>query len=349
MKSVRLGDLRELLQGAVFSTWWTEHGRAVEALRDAGTRHEDLVSQSETMLFRSELAQRAAVDAFSRAGVVEEEGRRLAAEGQRLENLALELVGHYEEQRFKTSDLWVRLGGAERGLEEKREAAGRAKAKKDGARKDGAKARAQAEVAVAEAERHCKELRDHYAREDGRRARLWDEVEAAWGTSFEQALLAAEKGAAARRVRREAERLFQEAEERRVRAKQLAAEAEAASQARVDAQGRRDALLAQARERFGCAPGEGFLYWRHPDDKRAAFAVALADDPDDANIEVKALGIYTVGRQRGVAFLEPAREGLAPGVEEADRRFEEYFLGPRKGVHRDGEGKARSSGKGGKP
>jgi hypothetical protein len=160
-------------------------------------------------------------------------------------------------------------------------------------------------------------------------------VEAAWNGSFERSLLAAERGAAARRFRREAERLFQEAEERRVRAKHLAAEAAAARQARDDADLRRAALLAETRERFGCAPGDAYLYWRHPEDRRAVFAVALADDPDGANLEVRALGIYTVGRPRGVAFLEPARAGLAPGAEEADRRLEEYFLGPRKGVRRD--------------
>ena len=59
---------------------------------------------------------------------------------------------------------------------------------------------------------------------------------------------------------------------------------------------------------------------------------------DGTNIEVKALQIYTVGRQRGVALLEPAREGLGLTAEEGDRRFEEYFLGPRKGARRDGEG-----------
>ncbi len=332
MKSLRLGELRELLQGPAFSAWWTEHGRAVEALRDASARHEDLSAQSETMLVRSELAQRAAVDAFGGAGVAEEEGARLAAEGQGLENRALELVGRYEDQRFRTSDAWVRLGGAERHVEERREAAGRAQGGPKG--KDAAKARASAEAGLAEAERQLRDLKDLYAREDERRVRLWDEVEEAWGASFERSLLAGERGAAARRARREAERLFQEAEERRVRAKHLAAEA-AAGRARDDAERRRAALLAEAGARFGCVAGEAYLYWRNPDDRRAAFAVALADDPDGANLEVKALAIYTVGRARGVAFLEPAREGLAPGAEEGDRRFEEYFLGPRKGVRRE--------------
>ncbi len=336
MKSLRLGELRELLQGATFSAWWAEHARAVAELRDARVRDEELSAQSETMMLRSELAQRAAVDAFGRAGDAEEEGARLAADAQGLENRALELVGRYEDQRFRTSDVWVRLGGAERLAEERREATARAR---DGGKgKDGAKGRAHAEAALADAERQYRDLKDLYAHEDERRARLWGEVEAAWSASFERSLLAAERGVAARGVRREAERLFQEAEERRVRAKHLAAEAAAAKQAREQAEERRATLLAQTRERFGCTAGEAYLYWRHPDDKRAAFAVALADDPDGANLEVKALAVYTVGRPRGVAFLDPARDGLAPSGEEGDRRFDEYFLGPRKGVRReDGE------------
>ena len=334
MKPLHLGDLRELLQGPAFSAWWSEHAKAVEALRDARARHDDLAAQSETMHVRSELAQRAAIDAFNRAGVADDEGARLAAEGQGLENRALELVGRYEEQRFRTSDAWVRLGGAERVAEDRREAASRTKGKDAPKGREAAKLRAQAEAAAAVAERQLRELHDLYAREDERRARLWDEVEAAWSASFQKSLLAAERGVEARRVRREAERLFQEAEERRVRAKHLAAEAAAAGKSRDAAAQRKAALLARTPGLFGCTPGHAYLYWRHPDDKRAAFAVALADD-DDANLDVRALGVYTVGRARGVAFLEPAREGLAPEAEEGDTRFEEYFLGPRKGVRRE--------------
>src|SRR5512143_3855486 len=154
MKALRLGDLRELLQGSPFAAWWTEHVRAVAAVREARTRQDDLAAQAETMQLRSELAQRSAIDAFSRAGELEEEGARLAAEGQTLENRALELVGAYEEQRFRTSEAWVRLGGAERVLEDRRDAAARVKGR------DGPKARAQADAAVAEGERQCRELRD---------------------------------------------------------------------------------------------------------------------------------------------------------------------------------------------
>ncbi len=328
MKSVRLDELKELLHGSAFSHWWTEYGRAVSAVHDAAQRHQDLVSQSETMLVRSELAQRTAVDAFSRAGDADDEATRSTSEAQALENRALELVGEYEEQRLRTSDLWVRLGGAERALEERREATG----------KGAQRARSAAETAVRAAERLHEELKDQYAAEDRKRGRLWEEVEAAWTSSFERALLVTEHALSGRHIRREAERLFEQAEERRARAKQLAGEAEVAARERAEAEKRLEALRAEARAAFGCAAGQRFLYWRDADDKRAAFAVALADDPDGANVQVKALGIYLVGRQRGVSFLEPAREGLGLRAEEADRRFEEYFLGPRKGARPDREG-----------
>ncbi len=325
MKSVPLGDLRELLQGAAFSTWWTEYGTAMVALEDARSRHDDLVSQSELMLFRSELAQRAAADVLSRVGEEEHEGARCAADAQKLENRALELVGEFEDQRLRTSDLWVRLGGAERAAEDRREEAAR------GARGNGAKARADLQTALRTAERQLEQLRARYEAGDRKRARLWEQVEAAWAASFERSLAAAEHGLAGRRVKRDAERLFEEAEERRARGKQLAADAKVARKERDEADRRRSALLGQAREQFGCAAGDAFLYWRNPDDERSAFAVALSNDPDGANIEVKALGIYAVGRQRGVAALEPARDGVAPGPDAGDRRFDEYLLGRRNG------------------
>jgi hypothetical protein len=328
MKAVRLSEVKELLSGQAFAAWWSDHGRAVAALREARARHEDLVAQAEMMELRSELAQRAAIDAFSRSGEAEDRGRAEAAEAQSLENRALELVGAYEEHRFKTSDLWYRLGGAEKRLEERRDALATPG--------DGAKARAQAESAHKEAEREHARIREEYEAADKHRARLWDEVEEAWSKSCERALLSAEHGVVARTVRREAERLFKEAEERRARVKQLRADADAAGRERADTDRRRTELLRAAQERFGCMAGDGWLYWRHRDDKRSAFAVSLADLPDGANLEVKALAVYTVGLQRGIAFLEPAREGLAASAEEGDRRFEDYLLGPRKGAGADG-------------
>ncbi len=320
MRALSLSELRELLQGAAFAAWWAELTRAQADLRDAGARHRELLSQAELMELRSELVQRTAMDAFSDGGLAEEAAARAAAQAQALENRALTLVGHYEEQRFRTSDLWYRLGGSERSVEETADAAAR-----------------------KALEKQLQALQSEYAAEDRKRDALWAEVEGAWEASFEQSLLAHEHDDRSRRIRKEAERLFEEAEERKQRSRQLRGEADAAGRERAAAAERQAALLERAGRELGCAAGERFLYWRHAEDKRAAFAVALVDDPEGYNVPVRALSVYAVGPQRGTAFLEPAREGLARTVEAGDRRFEEYLLGPRAGVRR-GEG-----GQGGTP
>jgi hypothetical protein len=315
MKVVRLSELQEILQGAPFAAWLAELNRANTELRHAAERHQDLLAQAELMELRSELVQRAAMDAFSDAGGAEEAQARAAADAQELENRALGLVGHHEEQRFKTSDLWYRLGGLERTLEETSDPAARLLL-----------------------ERQLPGLKQEYGQEDQRRDRLWSEVEETWARSFERSLLSHEHGDRARRIRREAERLFKEADERRQRARQLKGEAEAAGREETAASQHRGRLLERAGREFGCVHGDRFLYWRHRDDQRASFAVALVDDAEGYNVDVRALSIFTVGPQRGVGFLEPARDGLAPTVQEGDRRFEAYLLGPRQGARPGGPG-----------
>ena len=324
MKTLSLSELRDLLQSAGFTAWWTDLSRAAAALREARARHEELAAQSELMDLRSELAQRAAIDTFSAAGEAEDGAARTSAEALALENRALELVGGYEEQRLRTSDLWYRLGGAERIIEERREAV-------TASARDPERARAHAEAALKAAERQHELLKHEYAAGDVKRSKLWADVEATWAHSFERALVAAERSARERQVRRDAGRLFEEAEERRGRAKQLRSEAEAAGRAVAEAEASRRALLARAATELGCVAGDAFLYFGRRGDERTAFAVALADDPHGANLEVKALGIYTAGR-RGVAFLEPAREGPPPIDEEGAHRAGDAILGPRKGA-----------------
>lgn len=338
MRVVPLRELRELLQGPAFTAWWAAYGAAVEAEHADASGHEQLLGRLRLADLEAEATQRVAIDTFSEAGEAEEAAARVTAEEQAHEVRALEQVGHFEEQRFRTSDLWYRRGGAERTLELRREALGQVA----GAGPEADRLRQQAETAVRAAERQLRALQDEYAAEDRKRSRLWDEVEAAWERSFERSLLAAEHATRSRRIIRRAERLFHEAEEKRGAAKQLRDEAEQAARGLAEAVRHRAGLLEEARERFGCVAGESFLYWRHPGDQRSAWAVALRDDATGWNLAVRPLEVYTVNRARGVALLEPAREGLPLSVEEGDRRFEDYFLGPRQGARREGEANPRS-------
>lgn len=333
MDALRLSELRDLLQSPAFAAWWAELVRAGAALRDATARREELVDQAGLMELRAELAARNAAAALSRAGAAEDRASAMSAQSQVLENKALELVAVYEELRFRVSDLWYRLGGAERILEERRENAAAAGAAPAPTRPKGkGKLRAaQSRTLLQQAERAHGALKEEYESEARRKDRLWAEVEATWGRSFEISLLVAEGRVEAARVRGAAERLFREAEQRRDRARRMREDAARAAAECEEAERRRAEMLASARERFGCVAGREFLYWRQRDDARSGYSVPLSDDAEGHNIELRALGVYAVDRQRGVAFLEPAREGLVATVEDGDRRFEEYFLGARKG------------------
>jgi len=308
MRAVRLGELRELLESAAFGTWWAEWQRAIAARDEARARHDDLVAQAELMAHRSEIVQRAGVEAFSTSGAVEDEGTRWTAQAHAEENRALALVGEFEQQRTRTSEAWMRLGGADKVLEERREAVAGAPG-----------------VALRDAELQRQAIAAEYEAADGKRRGLWDEAETAWATSLEHSLLGAEQGVLARRIRREAEKLFAEAEERRLRARQLSGDAAAAVRELRDAEGRLAGLRASASAQFGCAAGPSFLYWRHHEDKRSAFAVSLADHPEERDAPLKALGVYVVGRQRGVAAPEVARDGAGSSAEERDRRLDQLL------------------------
>jgi hypothetical protein len=327
MRAVSLSELRELLQSQPFRSWWKEYEEALRAEAEARGRQEHLVEGLRLADVEAEAVQRRAIDAFSEAGSADEEAARIAGEAQAHEVRALEHVGRFEDQRFRTSDLWYRLGGAEREVEVRREALAHPK----GTGAEGERARVQAEAALKAAEKNLRALRDEYAEEFRKRGTLWDEVEAAWERSFERALLASEHTARARRIMRSSEGLFREADEKRARARELRDQAAAAARAMDEAARGRARLREAAREQFGCVAGESFLYWRHPDEQRAAWAVALQEDAASWNVPVRALEVHLVSRIRGAAFLGPARDGLPVTVEEGDRRFEDYFLGPRSG------------------
>lgn len=317
MKPRRLSELRTLLAHPDFQSWWEALQKARNALAAARAQYEELLSQTTLTEFRAELTQKNAIDTLYRAGELEDTAATLAAEAQEIENESLRVVSHFEEQRYKASEFWYRLGAAEKTRDEAAEALKKTRTKRT-------------EADLEAAERTVRSASEAYDREFLRRNELWDEVERLWTRSAEVSLLVSEHKLRGRRIRREAETLFTLAEERKLRGRALRHEAEQASAA-VDAAEREiKQLLDGVRERFGCANGSDFLYFRLKDHPKLAYAVSLIEDLENFNVEVWPLGIYSVDRQRGVSFLEPARMEN-PSLEDGDRRFEEYFLQGRKG------------------
>lgn len=326
MKPKRLPELRALITEPEFQEFWAELLKARHQARAAQESYDELLSQVALTEFRAELTQKNAIDTLYRAGECEDSAANMLFEATELENRSFRAVADFEEQRYKVSELWYRLGAAERDLEEKRQQHEKLKSKRS-------------ESELRGSERAHRAASEDYERETARKNRLWGEVERIWAKSAEVSLLVAEQRVRGRKIRKEAESLFALAEERKARAAQLKAESQAASAAVEAAKTQAQGLLERARERFGCSGGNDFLYFRHHDSQKLAFCVSLVDDSENYNVEVKPLSIYTVERQRGVAFLEPARSEPLP-AEEGDRRFEEYFLTGRRGEVRTSSGSA---------
>lgn len=318
MRLKKLSEVRSLVAAPEFHEWWDQLLRARAALAEAQERYDEFLSQTTLMEFRAELTQKNAIDTLYQAGEAEDTAANMLSQVSELENQSFRAVSDFEELRFKVSELWYRLGATEKDAEEKREAQRRSPS-------------AKSEAALKGAERALRQASEEYERETTRKNALWEEVERIWSTGAELGLLVSEHRLRGKKIRRAAEQLFAQAEERKRRAQALRREAEQMSQKVETGREAVRSLLSQARERFGCATGTDFLYFRHRDSQKQAYCIPLVEDKETYNVEVKPLSVYSVERQRGVGFLEPARSETVSN-EEGDRRFEEYFLKGRKGT-----------------
>lgn len=320
MKSRRLRDVLDLVKQPEFQQWWSEVQKERSASELARQQYDELLAEATLMEFRSELSQKNAIDTLYRAGECEDAAASMLCEATELENRSYRAVADFEEQRYKVSELWYRLGASDKRLDEKREAHALVKSKKS-------------ELELRNAESAHRTLSDDFERGTGRRNRLWEEVERIWTKSAEVNLLVSEQRLRGKRIRKEAEALFAAAEERKRKSLELRARADAASSASEASLEQARAVLEQAREKFGCAVASDFLYFQQKDNPKMAFCVPLVEDHDNYNVELKPLSVYLVDRQRGISFLEPAAS-YVPSSDEADRRFEEYFLRGRRGESR---------------
>src|SRR5262252_2781558 len=118
MKQKRLAELRTLLTSDDFSQWWKDLTDSRNALADAEASYDELLAQTTLMEFRAELTQKNAIDTLYRAGEHEDTAANMLFEATDLENKSLKGVGEFEEQRFRTSEAWYRLGASEKKLDE---------------------------------------------------------------------------------------------------------------------------------------------------------------------------------------------------------------------------------------
>lgn len=319
VRSKWLHQVREVISQEIFREWFEK----LESLRKAEAisrnHYEDLLAQVNMAEFRSELAQKNAIDTLYRASESEDDAARMEAEATDLENNAMENLGGFENQRVKTSDLWFRLEAFEHDLEEAKQA-------KDQAR-------------ISDLSLSVRRTREEYEREASRKQRKWEEVEAMWANALEKTLLLREKRMKGRSVRKNAEKLFAEAEKQKEQAQLKNTEAENAAEEQNRVQLELSAHVGQAREVFSAVVLEDFMYWQQRENDKAAWVVPLISDSGNYNLDFHACTILQCERSKGVEFLEPLVE--QNDIErQNDNRLDAFFANSinEKSSHDIGEG-----------
>lgn len=324
MKAKRLDELQILLEGEDFNTWWRSLTETRGALERCVERYEAVLLELNMSEFQAELAQKNAIDTVYLSGEQEDESATYFAEASRVENDSMQAVSDYEEQRYCSSDAWIRLGAIEKNQEDSRELLAAAQAQGEAGKLEVT----HLETLLQKLERERVVALASYGEEVQKKDDLWEKVEDLWARSLQFSLLHAERLSKAARVKREAEALFFMAEQCKQVSDTLRSEADSLAERREGIEASLEGLATEAQARFSCVAGDDFLYWGSRENDRIAWCVSLSSDDRNFNMEVEELGVYRVTSREGVRRLEP----LPPDgvdMEEGDRRMEAYFLGTK--------------------
>lgn len=313
-----LHEVREVLSQEDFREWFERLEGLRKALEQAQSHYEELLTEENLAEFRSELAQKNAIDTLYQASEAEDEAARMEAEATDLENNAMENLGGFESQRLKTSELWFKLEACDHDLD---------KAQKN---KDQAK--------IAEISLGIRRTREEYEREAARKQRMWEEVEAMWANALEKSLLLREKRMKGRAVRKVAERLFAEAEEQKEHAQKQKSAAEVAAVDNDRVRQELEVHVARARDLFAAVVLEDFMYWQQREDDKAVWLVPLISDSGNYNIDFHACSVFRCDWSKGVEFIEPLIDAEQNGLPN-DARLDAFFgLGQKERDDESGEG-----------
>ena len=333
MKLKWLKEIKELLKSTQFAKWWQEFTEAQNDYRESIERYEELLTQAHLMEFRSELAQKNAIDTLYKAGEYEDNAAQMLAEASELENKSYEAVGTFETKRIACTDLWHKVGASEHRLNEVERTV---EELQESIKNEASKSKiSDLKSEIKKPKSEIKKLKKEYntiaklfKKEIKSRDKMWEEVELIWSQSLELNLRMAELKMKGVQVRTRSEKLFKEADESHKKAVELKSEAEQAELRKEQIQKRIEELYSIASDRFQCVAEEEFLYWPQRENQKMVYCIPMFSDDTNYNMEIKALNIYQVDRIRGVEFVEPIKPEDAISDDE-DTRIDEFFVRTR--------------------
>ena len=303
MQTKLIADVRAILDSGPFVAWHERYKVAASDWMAARRQDEDPLT-----------------DAILRAGGYEELAAIAEISFNALDS-SFEELSHFESQRAHTSEIWTAWNGAESRLADFRHLASETSRSLDALKKaDGNANAAQIakiadrlealQLAIERASGDVASRSRELATETARSKELWATVEKTWTAVFRHAMEVVEYKYLARRWR------------------ECAGHAPSLpltpGPSETDARAAFELLVAQAEQRFGAVLVEEFLYWLRTDNPRLGLCVPLVTDRDHLNLQVSALQIYEMHRDKGIEFLEPLPDcTVDPNA--PDPRLEAFF------------------------
>nr|ADI21618.1 hypothetical protein [uncultured myxobacterium HF0130_06F04] len=329
MKSHRIRSLKELISTAEFTTWHAKHNELNRSVLELEEKREELELALAIARFETEFIQGNADQTFLSAGDFEDESARSEAEYAAVENDSFQLLSDFEDKSRDEETARIDLHGLETQLEEKRGQTSELKAQATADEKQGSESSGISDEElknlggdIAGLARQVEAARARLSEEVKRREALWDEVEQTWVTAFRANMRRSEFSYQGRRVRARAERLFTKAEMVRRRVDDLSAQMAVVDEKLSSAKADNIRHLDHARKTFDCTVVDEFLFWPHSDDVQAALCVPLVDEQSHFNIQIKALKVYQIERDKGLDFIEPVSD---EELGDEDPRLESFF------------------------
>jgi hypothetical protein len=277
VKAKWIDDVTELVNSEEFLDWFQRLESARDNTRLANEKHEELLTQTNLLEFRAELAHRKAIDTLEEANSLADLCADLANQSAELENASFEVVSHYELQREKCTRIWEQIGGLEVREEDSKDRTASAKIKK---------------------------LKSDYEHQEQEKQRLWGEVERLWIRSIHCNLSLSERQIRARIVRDDAEALFLIHEQERQRALGHNAKAHRMAVERDEARNALETLNIEANTLFSCLVSETFLFWISREDNKFVYAVSLIYNSESYAMPVGPGQVFRCSALTGIDALE---------------------------------------------
>ena len=326
MKSYRVSSLRELVSSSNFLTWHGKHSEMSEALRQLEDKREALEFDLNIAKYRADSFQNYADETLFKAGDFEDQSARSEAQYAEIENDSFQLLSDFEDKSRDEEQARIELHGIEKVLEDRRQDASERRATleaqsgRESAQNDSKLKELGDEIATLG--KQADTARGKFDEQSKLREALWSKVEATWSNAFRANMARSEFSYQGRRIHSKAERYFSKADEVRKEVAELSDEISKTDERLSSAKADRARHLDEAKKTFDCTVVDEFLFWPNTDDVHAALCVPLIDEQSHFNIQIKALKVYQIERDKGLDFIEPVPD---EELSDEDPRLKSFF------------------------